>query len=250
MRGGDDHHALGFVDLASFQQFDQRGQGHAGVRAVEHAGAVTERGGIGEFRLAGLFDDAVELLQRADGLLDAYRVADLDGAGEGFFGADGLERFKMPLIRAVKRVCPLGLGDDDARQFRDEAEVLHHPQPFAERGDVAEVAAGNDDDIRHFPVELLDDFDADGLLAFDPEGVHRIGQVKGFVLGDFLDEFHAAVEVGVEIEHERAVGDRLDKLGEWRFFRAGGGRWTECRRRRNRWPARPRCRRLRRRRRP
>ena len=64
----------------------------------------------------------------------------------------------------------------------------------------------------HFPVELLDDLDADGLLALDAQRVHRVGQVKRRVLGDLLHQLHAAVEVGVQVEHQRAVGNRLDQL--------------------------------------
>ena len=62
------------------------------------------------------------------------------------------------------------------------------------------------------PVELLDDFNPDGLLALDAERVHRVGQVKRRVLGDLLDQLHAAVEIGVQAEHQGAVGDGLDQL--------------------------------------
>ena len=60
---GDDHHMLGLVDLAGLEQLDQRSQGDAGVRAVEHAGGVAERGRVGQFLLRGVHDDAVELLR-------------------------------------------------------------------------------------------------------------------------------------------------------------------------------------------
>jgi len=55
------------------------------------------------------------------------------------------------------------------------------------------------------------------LLALDAEGIHGIGQVKRFVLGDFLDQLHAAVKIRVQVEHERAVGDGLDELGDGDF---------------------------------
>ena len=51
---GDDHHMLGLVDLAGLEQFDQRGQGNAGMRAVEHAGGIAERGRVGQFLLCGV----------------------------------------------------------------------------------------------------------------------------------------------------------------------------------------------------
>jgi len=52
----------------------------------------------------------------------------------------------------------------------------------------------------------------DGLLAFDAQRIHGVRQIQRFVLGDFLYEAHAAIEIGVEIQHERAVGNRLDEL--------------------------------------
>ena len=123
--------------------------------------------------------------------------------------------------------------------FVDQAEVAHHHQAFAERGDVAEIAARDDDHVRRFPVELLDDFDAHGLLALDPQRVHRVGQINRFVLGDFLHQLHAAVEIGVQRKHQRAVGDRLDELGDGNFparqqhdgLDAGGGAIGRQRRR-------------------
>ena len=250
MRGGDHHHALGLVNFSGLQQLDERGQRHAGVRAVEHAGLVAQRRGVREFLLAGLLDDAVELFQRADRLLDAHRVADLNGAGEGFLRPHRLKRFKAVFERAVKRIGVFRLRNDDAGQLGNQAEVAHHHQPLAERGNIAEVAAGNDDDVRRLPVELLDDFDADRLLAFHAQGIHRVGQVERFVLGDFLHQLHAAVKIRVQIQHERAVGNRLDQLGDGNFARAAGARWTECPPPRNTSPAPPRCRRSRRRRRP
>ena len=148
------------------------------------------------------------------GFLKADGVADLDGAGECFLGLDWLEGFEITQVRTVERIGPLGLRDDDARQLGDQPEVLHHQQSLAQRRDVAEIATGDDDHVRRLPIELLDDLDADGLLALDPKRIHRVGQVERRVLGDLLDQPHAAVEVGVQVEHQRAVGDGLDQLGD------------------------------------
>ena len=52
----------------------------------------------------------------------------------------------------------------------------------------------------------------DRLLPFEAQRVHRVGQVDAAVGGEPLHDGHAAVEVGVEREHERAVGDRLHQL--------------------------------------
>src|SRR4029077_16158845 len=45
------------------------------------------------------------------------------------------------------------------------------------------------------------------------QAVHRVGEIDVTLLGDLLHQRHAAVEVGVEAEHEGAVGERLDELG-------------------------------------
>ena len=50
--GGDDHGALPPADLAARGQLLQRGQGHAGVGAVEEAGAVRPGGLLGDLALA------------------------------------------------------------------------------------------------------------------------------------------------------------------------------------------------------
>ena len=97
-------------------------------------------------------------------------------------------------------------------QLLDEPELLHHEEALAERARVAEVAARDDDPVRHLPVELLHELDGDGLLPLDAEAVHRVGEVDRPLLGDLLDQRHAPVEVGVQREDERAVGQRLDEL--------------------------------------
>ena len=78
VRRRDHHHALLRIDQPARAQLDERGQRHAGVRAVEHAGAIGARRRVGQLGLARLLDDARILLQRADRLLDRHRVADLD----------------------------------------------------------------------------------------------------------------------------------------------------------------------------
>ncbi len=96
--GRDHHHALCLVNLAGLEQLEHGRQRHAGVRAVEHAGAVAERRGVGQLLLAGLLDDAVELLQDADGLLEADRVADLDGAGQRLLRLHRLEDLEVAQV--------------------------------------------------------------------------------------------------------------------------------------------------------
>ena len=91
-------------------------------------------------------------------------------------------------------------------------ELAHHLEARVQRGRVAEVAAGQDDPVGHLPVELLHDLDGDRLLAFDAQRVHRVGEVDQTFGGELLHDFHAAVEVRIEPEHQRAVRQRLHEL--------------------------------------
>ena len=107
-------------------------------------------------------------------------------------------KFPVVLVREIQRVGGGRLRHDDARTLGDEAERFHHVEAGAERADVAEVAARNDDDVRHRPVELLDDFNAHRFLAFEPQAVHRVRQVDAFFHREPLHDGHAAVEVRVQ----------------------------------------------------
>ncbi len=65
---------------------------------------------------------------------------------------------------------------------------------------------------------MLDDLDGNRFLPFDAQAVHRIREINVFVFGDFLHRRHAAVEVGVQRQHESAVGQRLDQLRGGNFI--------------------------------
>jgi hypothetical protein len=212
VRRGDDHDALLGTDQLAVDQLAEDGQRHAGVRVVEHAGAIGERRLVGQLGFAGLLDDAVELLQGAHGALVAHRIADLDGARQRLPGLHRLEALEVREVRAVERIGVLRLRHGDARQLLDEAELAHEEEAPAEGADVAEVAAGDDHPVGHLPVELLHQLDGDGLLALDAQAVHRVGEIDGALLGDLLHQRHAAVEIGVEAQHQGAVGERLYQL--------------------------------------
>ena len=68
------------------------------------------------------------------------------------------------------------------------------------------------DDVGHFPVELLHDLDRQRLLSLEAQAVHRVRQVDALFRREALHDRHAAVEVGVERQHQRAVGERLHQL--------------------------------------
>ena len=105
------------------------------------------------------------------------------------------------------------LGTGDARQLRDQSQLAHHHEALPQGADVAEIAARDDYPIRHLPVELLHQLDADGLLPLDAQGIHRIGKVNAVAGTDFLHEGHAAVEVCIQRQRQGAVGDGLNQLG-------------------------------------
>ncbi len=83
-------------------------------------------------------------------------------------------------------------------------------ESLIERANVAKIAHRDDDPVGNFPVKLPDDFNADRFLTLNAQTIHRVSKVNRIVLRHFLDNFHTAIEVGIEREHVRAVGNRLD----------------------------------------
>ena len=106
------------ADLPRSTSLIERGQRDAGVRAVEHAGAIGARRGIGQLGLGGLLDDAVEASA-------ASRIALLDATGLPIWMAlasVGLRghRLEVPAVlvgadRADWRAA--ACAHDDARQL-------------------------------------------------------------------------------------------------------------------------------------
>mmetsp|Transcript_26496 Transcript_26496/g.44362 ORF Transcript_26496/g.44362 Transcript_26496/m.44362 type:complete len:543 (+) Transcript_26496:450-2078(+) len=212
--GGDDHRAVRGGDHTLFAQLDERGEGDAGVRAVEHSGEIGAGGGVHQLLLARLLHHAVALGEGVDGAVDGDGVADLDGRGEGVLRLDALEVLPPLHVRAVQGVCVLGLRDDHARDAVYEAEILAHLEALEEGVHVAEVSARDDHPVGHLPVELLQDLNRRRLLALQTERVERVGEVDGQLRRHLTDEAHAPVEVRVDRHHQRAVRDGLHQLGQ------------------------------------
>ena len=164
-------------------------------------------------RLGGLLDHPVEFLQRPDRLVDADRVADLDGRGQRALGHHRLEPLEALSVGQVEGIGRLGLRHADAGQPRDDPQLLHQRQPRAQCADVAQVPARDEDPVGHVPVELLDDLDRHRLLPLQAERVHAVGQVNPLLGGEPLHQRHAVVEVAVDGEHRGAIGQRLHQLG-------------------------------------
>src|SRR5204862_3447216 len=109
--------------------------------------AIAQRSSLCQLLLRGLLDNTLELLKSADRLLKTYRVTDLNRAGQCFLGLHRLERFEVPEVRAIKRIGAFGLGDNNAWQFRNQSQLLHHEQARAERRNIAQVPTGDNDNI-------------------------------------------------------------------------------------------------------
>ena len=123
VRRRDHHDALVRADDLALDELAEGGERDAGVRAVEHAGAVGARRLVGELLLAGLLDDAVELLQRPDGALELTGLPIWIALASVFSACTGSKCSKFVEVRPVERIGVLGLGDGDARQLLDQAEL-------------------------------------------------------------------------------------------------------------------------------
>ena len=62
--------------------------------------------------------------------------------------------------------------------------------------------------------EILEQLEADGLLALDSEGVDAVDQVQAALLADLLDQTHGVVKVPCDLQGAAAVGHRLGQLSE------------------------------------
>src|SRR3546814_1027004 len=74
--------------------------------------------------------------------------------------------------------------------------------------DVAGVADRQTVHVRR-ATQRFDDFKCGGLLTLQTIGVDRVDDRDRRGLADLLDETHAVVEVALDLDHDRAVHDRL-----------------------------------------
>ena len=163
VRRGDDHHSVLGAYLPALDDFFESGQRHAGLGAVVHSGPVRARGGVRQLLLARLLHRALERLERPDGPLDAHRIPDLDGRRQRWFGLYWMELAEPGHVASVKGVGLFSLGANDSGHLVDQPQIAHLHEALAQRAHVSEVTAGYNDDVGDLPVELLDEFDADGF---------------------------------------------------------------------------------------
>ncbi len=110
------------------------------------------------------------------------RITNPDGVGQRVLCLDDDFFFESVFERFVKWIGLGGLGSDEPWHSGDQPKVHHQLETFVKRADVSEIANRDHDPIGHFPLKLSNDFDADRLLAFDAQAVHRIGKVDRIVL--------------------------------------------------------------------
>ena len=100
-------------------------------------------------------------------------------------------------------------GASPARAGAESCCVLLVTLPVC--GDVAGVADGQAVDVGSV-AEGVDDLEGRRLLALDAGRVHRVDELDRVGLGELAGEGQAVVEVAVDLQQRRAVGDRLAQL--------------------------------------
>ena len=212
VRGAHHHNLIAGADSLSLPELLERRQGNTSVGAVEHAREVSLSSGVHKLLLGRLLHDSVRLLQRVDGAVDGHRIANLDGGGKGGLSLDRLELLEPGLVRAVQGVCVVRLCHHHPGKLVHKPEVLAHFESLEESVNISKVSTGDDDVVGNLPVKLLEDLDCGGLLSLKAEGVQGVSQVDGELRGHLANKAHAAVEVGVNGQHEGSVSNGLHEL--------------------------------------
>ena len=160
-------------------QLLQRGQRHAGVRAGEHAGAVGARRGVARApprwparrcrRTACSGRMALSTLTGLPIWMALARVVARPGSARTSRSRAGRRGRAGWRARPGRRRCAGSL------LIRPRSCISSKPAPSAEA--LPRLPPGMMIQSGTCPVELLDDLDADRLLALDPQRVHRVGEV-------------------------------------------------------------------------
>ena len=113
---------------------------------------------------------------------------------------------------AHQRIRPRGLNHGDLRHPRREAQFEHLAEALAQRGRVAQIAAGHNQVVGHIPVEGLGNLEGRRLLPLQPVRIDRVEQVDRRFIHNLRQQCQAAVEVGLQLAGHRAVVHRLREL--------------------------------------
>jgi len=215
--GEDKNDGLVWLHESLLDQLLQAGESDGGRGLAADAVGTNFGFGAGDFDFADLFHGSAGRLNHAQGFFPGGGVADANRGGQGV-GLRGHEFFPAVFPNAAKeRICAFGLNDGELGQARDEAEIFHLEQRLAYCGGVSEISAGDDDVIRGGPIELLEELDGGGLLAFEPVRIDRVEQVDRLATHEFVQDLDASVEVGADLAGDGAVVERLRELAPGNF---------------------------------
>src|SRR5215471_14684638 len=105
-------------------------------------------------------------------------MADSDGGGARL-GMHWL-KVRAPGLAPASRqgISPRGLDDGNPRQSIDQSQRLQFEQALADSRRVTEIAAGNDNMIRHTPGQLFHQFERHRLLALKPKWIDGVEQAQ------------------------------------------------------------------------
>src|ERR1041385_5807389 len=124
--------------------------------------------------------------------------------------------YKSTMIRGCikprKRRGARGLHDRNAWQSIDQPTLEQLAKSFSKRGTVSKISARQHQMIRNTPFKLLCEFERNRLLPFDAKRIDRVNQVNRTVFGKLANHVHANIEIGLDLQHLRAVVQRLRQL--------------------------------------
>ncbi len=115
-------------------------------------------------------------------------------------------------VQLIERVGPRSVDYRKPRQSIDQPELLQFDKGFAERAGVAEISAGDDDPIGHFPPQCFQHAEHDRLLPFETERINAVDQVQAQIAAHFLHAGHRVVKIAGDLNRQRAVVEGLREL--------------------------------------
>ena len=153
--------------------------------------------------------------------LSATRAgADLNRRGQRIRVFDRLQfqiRFLnvvAPRPHPIERVGAFGLDDRDLRHFCDHAEFQQPVEAFAIADELPILPPGTITRSGASPSALLRHLERDRLLTFQTKRVDRVEQIKPRPVRHFAHQPHRVVEIAVDLQHDRAVIERLREFAE------------------------------------
>ncbi len=178
MAGEDEDDALFPADLALGDELLEASEGDGGGGLAADALGADLGLGEGDLLLGDLLAPAAGGAEGTERPCARRPGLPMRMAVARVLALTGISSFAAVVVGepAIERVGAFGLDDADLRDARDEAEMVHLGEALGKCGAVGEVAAGNDDVLGDLPLELLDELEGGGLLAFEAVGVDRVEQ--------------------------------------------------------------------------